>query len=319
VISGAFSVSRQAMQLGFLPRFEVQYTSAKAQGQVYLPGVNWGLFLAVVILVLGFKSTNNLAAAYGIAVTGDMVITSILATFVAAKSWGWGWGRAIALFTVFLIVELTFLFANVLKIPDGGWFPLAAGSMVFLLMSTWKRGGQLLTERTSGEAIELEGFIDALMISMPTRVAGTSVFMTSDNNRVPNAMLHNLMHNKVLHERVMIVSVEVFDVPYVPEIDRVEISKLKGDFYRLTVQYGFKDEPDIPLALSLCAEQGLVIDMMETSFFLGRATLIPKVGSGMALWREKLFIYLFRNASSATTFYKIPSNRVVELGTQVVL
>jgi len=319
VISGAFSVSRQAMQLGFLPRFEVQYTSAKAQGQVYLPGVNWGLFLAVVVLVLGFKSTNNLAAAYGIAVTGDMVITSVLATFVAAKSWHWGWGRAIALFSVFLIVELTFLFANVLKIPDGGWFPLAAGSMVFLLMSTWKRGGQLLTERTSGEAIELESFIDALLISMPTRVLGTSVFMTSNNNRVPNAMLHNLMHNKVLHERVMIVSVEVFDVPYVPEIDRVEIRRLKGDFYRLTVQYGFKDEPDIPQALSLCAEQGLTIDMMETSFFLGRATLIPKVGSGMALWREKLFIYLFRNASSATTFYKIPSNRVVELGTQVVL
>jgi len=319
VISGAFSVSRQAMQLGFLPRFEVQYTSAKAQGQVYLPGVNWGLFLAVVVLVLGFKSTNNLAAAYGIAVTGDMVITSVLATFVAAKSWHWGWGRAIALFSVFLIVELTFLFANVLKIPDGGWFPLAAGSMVFLLMSTWKRGAQLLTERTSGEAIELESFIDALLISMPIRVLGTSVFMTSNNNRVPNAMLHNLMHNKVLHERVMIVSVEVFDVPYVPEIDRVEIRRLKGDFYRLTVQYGFKDEPDIPQALSLCAEQGLTIDMMETSFFLGRATLIPKVGSGMALWREKLFIYLFRNASSATTFYKIPSNRVVELGTQVVL
>jgi len=319
VISGAFSVSRQAMQLGFLPRFEVQYTSEKAQGQVYLPGVNWGLFIAVVILVLGFKSTNNLAAAYGIAVTGDMVITSILATFVAAKSWGWGWGRAIALFAVFLTVELTFLFANVLKIPDGGWFPLAAGALVFLIMSTWKRGGQLLTERTSGEAIELPSFIDALLISMPVRVAGTSVFMTSNNNRVPNAMLHNLMHNKVLHERVMIVSVEVFDVPYVPEIDRVEIHKLKGDFYRLNVQYGFKDEPDVPRALSLCAEQGLVIDMMETSFFLGRATLIPKVGSGMALWREKLFIYLFRNASSATTFYKIPSNRVVELGTQVVL
>ncbi len=319
VISGAFSVSRQAMQLGFVPRFEVQYTSEKAQGQVYLPGVNWGLFFAVVILVLGFKSTNNLAAAYGIAVTGDMVITSILATFVAAKSWGWGWGRAIALFAVFLTVELTFLFANVLKIPDGGWFPLAAGSLVFLLMSTWKRGGQLLTERTSGEAIELETFIDALLVSMPARVVGTSVFMTLRNDRVPNAMLHNLMHNKVLHERVLIVSVQVFDVPYVPEIDRVEISKLKGDFYRVTVQYGFKDEPDIPLALTFCAAQGLTIDMMETSFFLGRATLIPKVGSGMALWREKLFIAMFRNASSATTFYKIPSNRVVELGTQVVL
>ena len=319
VISGAFSVSRQAMQLGFLPRLEVQHTSEKAQGQVYLPGINWGLFLAVVILVLGFKSTNNLAAAYGIAVTGDMVITSILATFVAAKSWGWGWARAVALFAIFLTVELTFLFANVLKIPDGGWFPLAAGAMVFLLMSTWKRGGQLLVERTSGEAIGLEPFIDALLVSLPMRVMGTSVFMSSDSDHVPNAMLHNLMHNKVLHERVMIVSVEVFDVPYVPEIDRVEIKKLKGDFYQLKVQYGFKDEPDIPLALSLCADQGLVIDMMETSFFLGRASLIPKVGSGMAFWREKLFVYLYRNASSATSFYRIPSNRVVELGVQVVL
>jgi KUP system potassium uptake protein len=319
VISGAFSVSQQAMQLGFVPRFEVQYTSAKAKGQVYLPGVNWGLFFAVVILVLGFKSTNNLAAAYGIAVTGDMVITSVLATFVAAKAWGWGWARAMALFAVFLSVELTFLFANVLKIPDGGWFPLAAGSLVFLLMSTWKRGGQLLTERMSGESIELVSFIDALLISMPARVAGTSVFMTSSNVRVPNAMLHNLMHNKVLHERVLIVSVEVFDVPYVPEIDRVEIRQLKGGFFQLTVQYGFKDEPDIPQALTLCAAQGLLIDMMETSFFLGRATLIPKVGSGMALWREKLFVLMYRNAGSATSFYKIPTNRVVELGTQVVL
>ena len=319
VISGAFSISRQAMQLGFLPRMEIKFTSEKAQGQVYLPGVNWGLFLAVVILVLGFQSTNNLAAAYGIAVTGDMVITSVLATIIAAKNWGWGWGRAVALFSVFLALELLFLFANILKIPDGGWFPLAAGALVFLVMITWKRGGQLLTERTSGAAIELESFIDALLVSMPARVAGNAVFMTSSNERVPNAMLHNLMHNKVLHERVLIISVKVFDEPYVPEIDRVEICKLKGDFYRVTVQYGFKDEPDIPLALSLCASQGLDIDMMETSFFLGRATLIPRVGSGMALWREKLFIFLFRNAASATGFYKIPSNRVVELGTQVVL
>lgn len=319
VISGAFSVSRQAMQLGFLPRIEVQFTSEKAQGQVYLPGVNWGLFVAVVILVLGFQTTDNLAAAYGIAVTGDMVITSILATFVAAKSWGWGWGRSIALFAVFLSVELAFLFANVLKIPHGGWFPLVAGATIFVVMTTWKRGGQLLTERTSGEAIELVSFIDALLVSMPVRVLGTSVFMTSRNDRVPSSMLHNLMHNKVLHERVLIVSVEVFDVPYVPEIDRVVISKLKGNFFRVSVQYGFKDEPDIPLALTFCKTQGLAIDMMETSFFLGRATLIPNVGSGMALWREKLFVFLFRNAGSATHFYKIPSNRVVELGTQVVL
>ena len=319
VISGAFSVSRQAMQLGFLPRFEVRHTSDKQQGQVYLPGVNWGLFCAVTVLVLGFRSSSNIAAAYGIAVTGDMVITSCLATFVAAKAWGWGWSKAAALFALFLLVEVTFLSANVLKIPDGGWFPLAVGSLVFLVMSTWKRGAQLLTERTSGEAIELDAFIDALLISEPVRVAGTAVFMTSNNDRVPNAMLHNLMHNKVLHERVLVLSMQVFDVPYVPEIDRVEIKALKGGFYRVTVQYGFKDEPDIPAALALCGAQDIEIDMMETSFFLGRATLIPKVGSEMMYWREKLFVFMYKNASSATSFYKIPTNRVVELGAQVVL
>jgi KUP system potassium uptake protein len=319
VISGAFSVTRQAMQLGFVPRFEVQYTSEKAQGQIYLPGINWGLFAAVVVLVLGFKSTNNLAAAYGIAVTGDMVITSLLATVVAAKVWGWGWLRAIVLFACFLVVELTFLFANLLKIPDGGWFPLVAGMLVFVLMTTWKRGRQLLAERLSGEGIELEPFIDALLVSMPARVAGTAVFMNSSPTGVPHAMLHNLMHNKVLHERVIVVSVQMFDVPYVPEIDRIEMRKLKGDFYSVIVQYGFKDDPDIPAALSLCAEQGLKFETMETSFFFGRETLIPKLNSDMALWREKLFIAMFRNAGSATSFFKIPSNRVVELGTQVVL
>ena len=319
VISGAFSVTRQAMQLGFVPRFEVKYTSEKEQGQIYLPGVNWGLFFAVVALVLGFQSTNNLAGAYGIAVTGDMVITSILATVVAARGWGWGWRKAIALFACFLSVELTFLYANILKIPDGGWFPLLVGSLVFLLMSTWKRGSQLLSERLSDESIELNTFIDALEVSMPTRVPGTAVFMTSSVGHVPNAMLHNLMHNKVLHERGLIVAVQVFDVPYVPEIDRVDVRKLKADFYSVVVQYGFMDEPDIPHALSFCAHQGLAIEMMETSFFLGRATLIPKMASSMVLWREKLFIAMFRNSSSATSFYKIPSNRVVELGTQVVL
>ena len=319
VISGAFSVTRQAMQLGFVPRFDVKFTSEKEQGQIYMPGVNWGLFAAVVILVLGFKSTNNLAGAYGIAVTGDMVITSTLAIVVAARGWGWGWQRAIALFSCFLVVELTFLYANVLKIPDGGWFPLLIGSLVFLLMSTWKRGGQLLSSRTSGEAIGLDVFIEALLVSPPIRVEGTAVFLTSRSDRVPNSMLHNLMHNKVLHERVLVVSVEVFDVPYVPEIDRVEVEKLKGNFFRLTLQYGFKDDPNIPEALALCAQQGLEIDMMSTSFFLGRATLVPRIGSEMAYWREKLFILLFRNSSSATSFYKIPSNRVVELGTQVVL
>ncbi|MBI2308781.1 MAG: potassium transporter Kup [Rhodocyclales bacterium] len=319
VISGAFSISRQAMQLGFMPRMEVQHTSEKEQGQIYLPAVNWGLLLAVVILVLGFKSSNNLAAAYGIAVTGDMVITSLLATVVVAKVWGWGWNKAVALFAAFLSVELVFLAANILKIPDGGWFPLVAGAAVFVLMTTWKRGRQLLSDRLQSEAIHLDSFIDALLAGMPTRVPGTSVFMNADPNGVPHALMHNLMHNKVLHERVVLVSVQVFDTPYVPEIDRVEVHKLKGDFYRVIVQYGFKDEPDIPAALALCAEAGLAVEMMDTSFFLGRETLIPRLGSEMALWREKLFVAMFRNAGSATAFFKIPSNRVVELGTQIVL
>ena len=319
VISGAFSISRQAMQLGFMPRMEVQYTSEKEQGQIYLPAVNWGLLLAVAILVLGFKSSNNLAAAYGIAVTGDMVITSLLATVVVAKVWGWGWNRAIVLFTMFLVVELTFLAANILKIPDGGWFPLVAGAAVFVLMTTWKRGRELLNERLQGEAIRLDAFIDALLMGLPTRVPGTAVFMNADPNGVPHALLHNLMHNKVLHERIVLVSVQVFDVPYVPEIDRVEVHKLKGDFYRVIVQYGFKDEPDIPAALALCADAGLAMEMLDTSFFLGRETLIPRFGSEMSFWRTKLFIAMFRNAGSATAFFKIPSNRVVELGTQIVL
>ena len=208
VISGAFSVTRQAMQLGFVPRLEVQHTSEKQQGQIYLPAVNWGLMVAVMILVLGFKSSNNLAAAYGIAVTGDMVITSLLATVVVARTWGWGWPRSIALFSCFLAVELVFLAANILKIPDGGWFPLVAGIGVFVLMTTWKRGRQLLSDRLKGERLELAPFIESLAMSMPTRVPGTAVFLNADPKGVPHALLHNLMHNKVLHERVVLLSVQ---------------------------------------------------------------------------------------------------------------
>ena len=319
VISGAFSVTRQAMQLGFVPRMEVQHTSDQEAGQIYLPGVNWGLMVAVMILVLGFKSSNNLAAAYGIAVTGDMVITSVLATVVVARSWKWGWGRAIALFSCFLAVELVFLAANVLKIPDGGWFPLVAGMAVFILMTTWKRGRQLLADRLKGERLELAMFIDSLATSMPTRVPGTAVFLNADPKGVPHAMLHNLMHNKVLHERIVLVSVQFFDVPYVPDIDRVEARPLKENFWSVVVQYGFKDDPDIPAALAMCADAGLAFNALETSYFIGRETLIPKLNSDMAFWREKLFVAMFRNAGSATAFFKIPSNRVVELGTQVVL
>jgi KUP system potassium uptake protein len=319
VISGAFSVTRQAMQLGFVPRMEVQHTSEQEQGQIYLPAVNWGLMVAVMILVLGFQSSNNLAAAYGIAVTGDMVITSMLATVVVAKVWNWGWTRACLLFACFLSVELVFLAANILKIPDGGWFPLVAGMGTFMLMTTWKRGRELLAERLTGERLELEPFLDSLGSSMPTRVEGTAVFLNADPNGVPHAMLHNLMHNKVLHERVLLLSVQFFDTPYVPEIDRVEVRSLKENFWSVIVQYGFMDEPDIPTALQLCAASGLELMPLETSYFIGRETLIPRLGSELAFWREKIFVAMFRNAGSATAYFKIPSNRVVELGTQVVL
>lgn len=319
VISGAFSVTRQAMQLGFLPRMEVQHTSDKQAGQIYLPAVNWGLMVAVMLLVLGFRSSNNLAAAYGIAVTGDMVITSLLACLVVARTWKWGWTKAVLLFAVFLAVELVFLLANILKIPDGGWFPLVAGIFIYLLMTTWKRGRQLLEARQQGERLELLPFIDSLELGMPTRVDGTAIFLNSDNLAVPHAMLHNLMHNKVLHERVVVVSAQFFDQPYVPEIDRVEVHALKANFWTVTIHYGYKDEPDIPAALAMCAQYGLEFSHMDSSYFLGRETLIPRVGSEMAFWRESLFITMFRNAGSATAFFKIPSNRVVELGAQVVL
>ncbi len=319
VISGAFSITRQAMQLGFVPRVEVQQTSEMEQGQIYLPGVNWGLAIAVAVLVLGFRSSDNMAAAYGLAVTGDMVITSILATVVAARVWGWGWWRAGALFSCFLLVEITFLVANIEKIPDGGWFPLAVGVVVFTLMTTWKRGRELLFERLHADSFELGTFIDSLTYAPPPHVPGTAVFMTSNPSGVPHALLHNLMHNKVLHERVVLATVNVHDVPFVPEIDRVEVRKINEQFWQVVVQYGFKDEPDIPKALAHCAALGLTFHMMETSFFLGRETLIPRLNSSMALWREKIFVTMFRNSGSATTFFKIPSNRVVELGTQIEL
>ena len=319
VISGAFSVTRQAMQLGFVPRMEVQHTSDKEQGQIYLPAVNWGLMVAVMILVLGFKSSNNLAAAYGIAVTGDMVITSILATVVVAKVWKWGWVKAGLLFSCFLSVELVFLAANILKIPDGGWFPLLAGMAIFIVMMTWKRGRQLLSERLKGERLELSMFLDSLGSSMPTRVAGTSIFLNADTKGAPHALLHNLMHNKVLHERVIVVAAQFSDVPSVPDASRVKVHQLKENFWSVVIHYGFMDDPNVPGALDRCAVFGLDFSPLETSYFIGRETLIPRLGSEMAFWREKIFVAMFRNAGSATAYFKIPSNRVVELGTQVVL
>lgn len=319
VISGAFSITRQAIQLGYTPRFEVQHTSDKEIGQIYLPGINWLLLAAIVALVIEFGSSSNLAAAYGIAVTGTMLITNILAIAVAVRLWKWRPAHAVLGALPFICVDLGFFLANSVKIPDGGWFPLVFGLVIFTLLTTWKRGRELLAQRLAADSMALRPFIASLAEGGVERVPGTAVFMTTNQEAVPHALLHSLKHYKALHERVIILSVKVFDMPYVSAADRVEVHRLEADFYQIVVQYGFKDEPDIPAALALPTESGLAIDMMETSFFLGRETVIPKLGSGMAYWRSLLFVAMFRNAGSATDFFRIPSNRVVELGSQVVL
>ena len=319
VISGAFSVTRQAMQLGYCPRLEMRHTSEKAIGQVYLPAINWALLAAIIALVLGFRSSSNLAAAYGIAVTGTMAIDTILAVVVARALWGWSRVTAVAVAVFFLIIDLSFFSANAMKIPQGGWFPLVVAIAVFTLLSTWKRGRALLFERLQTGAIALDPFLAGISAHPPLRVEGTAVFLTAQTDGVPHAMLHNLIHNKVLHERVALLTVITEDVPHVPEIEQVEVRPLGNEFYRVIVRYGFKDEPDIPQSLALCKEYGLEFNMMETSFFISRETLIATMAPGMALWREKLFISMARNAGSVTAYFKIPTNRVVELGTQIEL
>ncbi len=319
VISGAFSITQQAIQLGYTPRLEVQHTSEQEIGQIYVPALNWLLLVSIIALVLGFRTSSNLAAAYGIAVTGTMLITNILAIAVSVRLWAWSPLRAVLGAAPFIIIDLGFFLANTVKIADGGWFPLAFGLAIFIILTTWKRGKELLHDRLAEDALKLKPFIADIAKNGMNRVPGTAIFMTPDPESVPHAMLHSMKHYKALHEQVVVLSVNVFDVPHVPDIDRVEVHHLSGNFSQVVVQYGFKDEPDIPAALALCVDAGLEIEMMDTSFFLGRETLIPRLGSEMAYWREVLFVTLFRNASSATAFFKIPSNRVVELGSQIVL
>lgn len=317
VITGAFSVSRQALQLGYLPRMHVEHTSESQEGQIYMPRVNWGLMLAVMVLVIGFQSSGNLAAAYGIAVTGDMVITTLLAGIVFHYMWGWGKIRTIALVLLFLTIDLAFFTANVLKIPDGGWVPLVIGIFIFTLMITWKTGRTMLYQHLKNEAMALDPFIEAMGAHPPTRVPGTAIFMTPNPEGVPHAMLHNLKHNKVLHEKVVLLTVKFLDFPHTAIEDRVAVEILPHDFYKVTVQYGFKDEPDLPRDLLLCAEKGLVLEAMDSSFFIGKEILIAHESSEMAYWRKKIFIGLFRSAETITNQFKLPPNRVVELGAQV--
>jgi KUP system potassium uptake protein len=317
VISGTYSLTRQAIQLGYCPRLEVFHTSESEIGQVYMPWINWALLAAVVALVLGFGSSSNLAGAYGIAVTGTMAIDTILAFFLMTKLWGWSRWIAVPLLCTFLAIDLSFFSANAVKLLHGGWFPIVVALALFVLLSTWRRGRSLLMRRLAPGAIAVEPFIQSISLHPPARVPGTAVFLTAATEGVPHALLHNLNHNKVLHERIVLLTVHTMDIPHVGDDERLEIEELAPGFYRMMAKYGFKDTPDVPAALALAHDQGLEFNMMETSFFLSRQTLVPTTGEGMALWREKLFATMARNASSATVFFNIPANRVVELGTRI--
>ena len=316
VISGAFSLTQQAIQLGFMPRMQIKHTSASTAGQIYIPTVNWGLMIMVIVLVLFFQSSSNLAAAYGIAVTGAMFIDTLLLAAVLISLWRWPLWKAVPLVLAFIIVDMAYLGANLIKVPQGGWVPLLIGLVIFAMLTTWSRGRTLMRQNMAEGSIPVEVFAKSAH-SSATRVPGTSVFMASTNKGVPSALLHNIKHNKVLHERVVILTVAVQDVPYVEEADRSDSKDMGNGFYRLTIRCGFLEDTDVPALLKRVTMCGEPFQMMKTSFFLSRQTLIASAKPGMALWREKLFSWMLRNAASAMEFFRLPTNRVVELGSQL--
>jgi len=319
MITGAYSITRQAIQLGYAPRMNISHTSEREIGQIYVPFINWTLLVGVLILVVGFQTSANLAAAYGIAVTATMTVDTILVFFIARALWKWSLPLTLLVTGAFFIVDASLLGANLPKIVHGGWFPVVMAVIIFVLLSTWKRGRTLMAERLSELAIKLDAFIESLGQHPPIRVSGTAIFCTTSHDAVPHALLHNLKHNKVLHERVIVLTVVFQDIPHVDDSERVEVRPLGLNFIKVFVNYGFKDETDIPRALELCAPHGLEFNMLDTSFFLSRETLIPTRRRVMAYWREKVFIGMQRNATSVTAYFQIPTNRVVELGTQVEL
>jgi KUP system potassium uptake protein len=319
VITGAFSLTRQAVQLGYSPRLAIVHTSRAEIGQIYVPGVNWALMLATIGLVLGFRSSANLAGAYGVAVTSTMAITTVLACAVARELWGWSLTRMLAVGALFLSVDLTFLGANLAKIADGGWFPLAIGLFLFILMTTWKRGRALLMDRLRRDMPTFETLLADVRAHPPVRVPGTAVFMTGSPHGIPSALIHNLKHNKILHERVVVLTVATEEVPYVTGHERVRVEHLGEGFSRVLVRYGYMEDPNVPDALRRCEGQGLACPPGETTFFLGRETLVVTPRSGMPFWRGRLFGVLSRNAHQPTAFFRLPPNRVVELGAQVEL
>jgi KUP system potassium uptake protein len=319
VISGAFSLTRQAVQLGYLPRLHIEHTSERQIGQIYIPSVNWLLMFACIGLVFGFRNSSNLASAYGVAVTTDMVFTTLLFAFVARSRFGWAKWKVALLTAAFLVVDLGFWGANLVKIPDGGWFPLVIALGFFTCMTTWKMGRQILAQRMQARTLPVKLFLKDVQNNKYTRVPGTAVYMYGNADGTPPALLHNLMHNKVLHQRVVLLTVETHEVPFVDEAERVEVAQLGQGLFRVLLRYGFTEDPDIPSGLAMAKRMGLTFKAMETSYFLGRETLIASKNPRMALWREQLFSVMSRNARSATSFFGLPPNRVVELGAQIEL
>ncbi len=316
VISGAFSITHQAMQLGFIPRLSIRHTSETEAGQIYIPVVNWALMIAVIILVLTFQNSSNLASAYGIAVTGAVTIDTLLMGVLFVGVWKWKWWYALPVVLLFLIVDGAYFAANLVKIPDGGWFPLVVGLIAFTLLTTWARGRKIMRDRMTEVALPIEIFAKSAKNSA-TRVPGTAIFMASSTAGVPSALLHNIKHNKVLHERVVILTVEIADIPYVDPAKRCEYHDLGDGFFRSVLHYGFMEATDVPTGLKTMEQCGGEFDMMQTSFFLSRQTLLPSDNPAMPIWREKIFAWMLRNAATAMEFFNLPTNRVVELGSQV--
>jgi KUP system potassium uptake protein len=317
LITGAFSVTKQVIQLGYLPRLNVLHTSVREAGQIYIPFVNWGLFVAIVLAVVMFKTSGNLAAAYGIAVTTDMLITTILTFYVVRYGWKYPLWLCIVATGWFFVVDFAFFASNLLKLFAGGWFPLMIGGAIFTLMLTWKQGRRMLAEKQKIDAIPLKDFLESVFVSPPTRVEGTAVFLTSDKGSVPNALLHNLKHNKVLHEKNLFVTVRSHEVPWIGMAKRLEVESLGHHCWQVVLNYGFKNDPDVPAALEQMKGRGCELEYMTTSYFLSRDTVVPTLGEGMAPWREKLFAQMHHNASGAADFLNLPTNSVVELGSKI--
>jgi KUP system potassium uptake protein len=317
LITGAFSVTKQAMQLGYLPRLHVRHTSVRDTGQIYLPLVNWGLFAAIVLAVVMFRSSSNLAAAYGIAVTLDMLITTVLTFFVLRHGWKYPLWLSLLPTGFFFIIDFAFFSSNLLKLFDGGWFPLLIGGLVFTVMMTWKQGRNLMASKQQAEAIELHSFLEAVFMAPPLRVAGTAVFLTAETGTVPNALLHNLKHNKVLHEQNLFVTVRNHEVPWIGLDRRLDIEPLGRDCWQVVIHYGFKNDPDVPQALLAMRGRGCDLDPMTTSYFLSRDVVVPTLHQGMAPWREKLFAQMHHNAGAAAEFLNLPNNAVIELGSKI--